>query len=55
MTANYRIQLRGLLPANQNEMCMMSSVPYKLDVGSFVRTDECDPSISWKYHIEPLK
>jgi hypothetical protein len=52
---NYRIKLFGLTTNNSNEITMLSGQPTLVQVGSYLRNEKCVPSITWKYHIQPLK
>ncbi|CAF0707859.1 unnamed protein product [Brachionus calyciflorus] len=54
-TASYKIRLNGLYPRNGNELCAMSSQSFKIDVGSYLRNEDCDPSVSYKHLVQPLR
>lgn len=55
ITANYKIKLNGLYPKSSHELCCLSSQPYPIEVGSYLRNEDCEPSIQYKYHVQPLK
>jgi hypothetical protein len=52
---SYRIKLFGLTTNNSNEITMLSGQPTLIQVGSYLRNEKWEPSITWKYHIQPLK
>ena len=52
---NYKVKFSGLYPKNSSEICCLSSRPFRLEVGSYLRNEDCEVSISWKHHIQPLK
>lgn len=53
--ANYKIKFSGIYPKNGSEVWCSSSAPYRLEVGSFLRNEDCDPTVHYKHHIQPLK
>lgn len=53
--ANYKIKFSGLYPKNSHDLCCLSSQPYKLEVGSYLRNEDCEPTIVYKRHIQPLR
>ncbi len=56
ITADYSIKFRGLTPRGiGGKIHCMSSQPLELEVGSYLRDEDCDPSISWKHLVQPLK
>lgn len=55
ITASYTIKLRGLYPRNLNEMTVFSNQPYRIDVGAWLRNEDCDPSVKYTHMIQPLR
>lgn len=55
ITADYTIKFSGLYPKNAGEIHCLSSQPLPLEIGSYLRDEDCDPTVSWKHHIQPLK
>jgi tripeptidyl-peptidase II len=55
ISATYEIKLCGLMPRNLNELACFSSQPLRIDVGSHLRDEDCEPILTWKYHVVPLK
>lgn len=54
-TVDYTIKFSGLYPTSSSGINCFSSQPLPLEVGSYLRDENCEPSISWKHHIQPLK
>ena len=54
-TADYTIKFSGLCPKSSSGIHCFSSQPLPLEVGSLLRDENCEPSIHWKHHIQPLK
>ena len=52
---DYDIKFYGLYPKNASEINCLSSCPLPLEISSLLRDEICDPNISWKHHIQPLK
>ena len=36
-------------------MTVLSNQPYRIDVGSFLRNEDCDPSVKYTHMIQPLR
>lgn len=52
---NYKVKFSGLYPKNSGELCCLSSRPYRIEIGSYLRNEECELAVHWKHHIQPLK
>ena len=57
VTADYSIKFGGLTPrgVGGGEVHCLSSQPLMLEIASYLRDEDCDPSISWKHLVQPLK
>lgn len=53
--ASYKVKFRGLYPKNSHEIYCSSSQPCKLEIGSYLANEDCEISVSYKHHIQPLK